>query len=57
MPDWFQKASSDQRQTVRDDQKRSRTSNETLAKTLAGLKGVTDFAQPLLEAALQKSSG
>jgi len=57
MPDWFQNASSDLRQTVRDDQKRSRTSNETLAKTLAGLKGVTGFAQPLLEAALQKKFG
>ncbi|WP_095129623.1 NEL-type E3 ubiquitin ligase domain-containing protein [Pseudomonas sp. Irchel s3h14] len=57
MPDWFQKASGDQRHNVRDDQKRSRTSNETLAKTLAGLKGVTEFAQPLLEAALQKKFG
>ncbi|KQV17875.1 hypothetical protein ASC74_02985 [Pseudomonas sp. Root329] len=57
MPDWFQKASGDQRHTVRDDQKRSRTANETLAKTLTGLKGVTEFAQPLLEAALQKKFG
>lgn len=57
MPDWFEKASSDQRQTVRDAQKRSRASNETLAKTLTGLKGVTEFAQPLLEAALQKKFG
>lgn len=57
MPQWFQKATSDQRLTVRDQQKRSRTCNETLAKTLTGLKGVTEFAQPLLEAALQKKFG
>lgn len=57
MPDWFEAATSVHRQIVRDSQKRSRTSNETLAKTLKGLKGVTEFAQPLLEAALQKKFG
>lgn len=54
MPGWFEETSSVQRQIVRDSQQHSRTSNETLAKTLKGLKSVTEFAQPLLEQALQK---
>ncbi|MBV7476338.1 NEL-type E3 ubiquitin ligase domain-containing protein [Pseudomonas sp. PDM31] len=57
MPDWFEKATSEQRQSVRDSQTLSRTSNQTLAQTLTGLKGVTEFAQPLLEAALRKRFG
>ena len=52
MPDWFEALTEVQRQIIRDSQQRSRASSQTLAKTLKGLKGVTEFAQPLLEAAL-----
>lgn len=57
LPAWFAALPVDQRQIVRDSQARSRTSNETLAKTLKGFKSVAEFAQPLLEAALEKKFG
>ncbi|WP_415760380.1 NEL-type E3 ubiquitin ligase domain-containing protein [Pseudomonas sp. LT1P18] len=57
MPDWFAALTGVQQQIVRNSQKRSRASNDALAKTLKGLKGLTEFAQPLLEAALQKKYG
>lgn len=52
LPDWLQRAPGHLQQQVRDSQQLSRTSNEALAKTLTGLKGVVEFAQPLLEKAL-----
>ncbi|WP_166222839.1 NEL-type E3 ubiquitin ligase domain-containing protein [Pseudomonas atagonensis] len=57
MPDWFAELNRFQRQIIRDSQARSRTSNTALATTLKGLKGVTEFAQPLLEEALEKKFG
>lgn len=57
VPEWFEALPEVQRQIVRDSQQRSRTANQNLAKTLKGLKGVTEFAQPLLEAALFKKFG
>lgn len=57
MPDWFAALTAVQRQIVRDSQQRSRTSSQTLAKTLKGLKSVAEFAQPLLEEALHKRFG
>lgn len=57
IPEWFEALTAVQRQIVRDSQQRSRTSSQNLAKTLKGLKGVTEFAQPLLEEALRKKFG
>jgi len=56
-PDWFKRAGSELQQQIRDSQKLSRTSNETLAKTLKDLKGLVEFAQPLLEQALNVRFG
>jgi Leucine-rich repeat (LRR) protein len=56
-PDWFTQASTALQQQVRDSQQASRAANVVLATTLKGLKGVTEFAQPLLEAALQNKFG
>ncbi len=57
MPEWFEALTEVQRQIVRDTQQRSRTSSQNLAKTLKGLKGVVEFAQPLLEDALLEKFG
>lgn len=57
LPEWFEVLSEVQRQIVRDSQQRSRESSQNLAKTLKGLKGVVEFAQPLLEDALLEKFG
>jgi len=53
-PAWLAAASPAMQQVLKDSQQRSRRSHETLAKTLKSLKSLTDFAEPLLIAALQK---
>ncbi|OPA89949.1 hypothetical protein BFW86_12330 [Pseudomonas fluorescens] len=54
---WFEAAGEAQRQVIRQAQQRSRASNQRLAATLKGLMGVTAFAKPLLEQALQDQFG
>ncbi|WP_256349586.1 NEL-type E3 ubiquitin ligase domain-containing protein [Pseudomonas sp. D8002] len=56
-PAWLSNAPQGLRQAFADSQLASRRAHERLAKTLDGLKGITEFAQPLLEDAWRKRFG
>jgi Leucine-rich repeat (LRR) protein len=56
-PAWLAAATPALRQALGDTQRRSRTSHQALARTLKGLKSITEFARPLLVQALNKRFG
>ncbi|MGY2295105.1 NEL-type E3 ubiquitin ligase domain-containing protein [Pseudomonas yamanorum] len=56
-PAWLSNAPAGLRQAFADSQLASRRAHERLAKTLDGLKGITEFAQPLLEEAWRNRFG
>jgi Leucine-rich repeat (LRR) protein len=56
-PAWLSSAPQELRQAFADSQLASRRAHERLAKTLDGLKGITEFAQPLLEDAWRTQFG
>lgn len=52
-PRWFLDGAAHLRQALRDSQKRSLASSQALADALKGFKGIAEFAEPLLKAAIK----
>lgn len=56
-PAWLNQATQALRQALQASQQRSRASHADLARALKGLKGIIDFAEPLLEEKLKTAFG